>query len=146
MVNQMNSDMERLYREVIQDHYQKPRNKGLKNLGNSSHKHNPSCGDDITVEVELEENKIKHVCHDGSGCLICCSSASVLCEVLEGKTIDEAKKITKEFYNMLMGEDVDIDLLEDASVYQGVSKFPARIKCATLPWKAFEDAIGESDE
>ena len=142
----MNKDLEHLYREVIQDHYQKPRNKGLTNKGNVSHKYNPSCGDNINIEVEVEDGIVKHVHHDGTGCLICCSSASVLCETLEGKSVEEAKAMTEDFYKMLMGEEVDLDRLEEASVYQGVSQFPARIKCASLPWKAFEEAIGEDDE
>lgn len=140
------NDMEKLYREVMSDHYKNPRNKGLENIGTTSHKRNPSCGDDITVEVEVENGKIKHIHHDGKGCLICCSSASVMCELLEGKSVAEAMTMTKDFFNMLMGEDIDVDYLEEASVYQGVSKYPARIKCAALPWKAFEETVEEKDE
>ncbi len=140
------SSMEQLYREVMQDHYKNPRNKGLTNNGVSSHKRNPSCGDDITIEVEVENGHVKHVHHDGQGCLICCSSASVMCEVLEGKEVNEAKDMAQDFFNMLMGQEVDEDRLDEASVYQGVSKFPARIKCAALPWKALEEALGDEDE
>ncbi|MBO7078218.1 MAG: SUF system NifU family Fe-S cluster assembly protein [Bacilli bacterium] len=143
----MNYDMEKLYREVMTDHYKNPRNKGLKGNGNLMHKRNPSCGDDIEVEVILDGDKVKEVRHDGKGCLICCSSASVMCSVLEGKTVDEAKEISKNFFEMLKGEDVDLDLLDEASIYSGVSKFPARIKCAALPWHAFYDNVsGEDNE
>jgi len=141
----MNSDIERLYREVMKDHYSNPRNKGLKGYKESSHKYNPSCGDDITIEADLENGILKNVCHDGKGCLICCSSASVMCEVLEGKTIDEANELIQTFFQMLMGEenlkDENIEALEEAFVYQGVSKYPARIKCAALPWKALEEVL-----
>lgn len=140
------NDMERFYREVMSDHYKNPRNKGLLNEGLSSHKRNPSCGDDITVEVSLEDGKIKHIHYDGQGCLICCSSASVMSEVLKGKTVDEACKLSQDFFNMLMGKEVDEDALDEASVYQGVSKYPARIKCAALPWHAFVSAVGDDDE
>lgn len=145
----MNSDIERLYREVMKDHYSNPRNKGLKGYKESSHKFNPSCGDDITIEADIENGKLKNVCHDGKGCLICCSSASVMCEVLEGKTIEEANKLIQTFFQMLMGENVSdevIEELEEAFVYQGVSKYPARIKCAALPWKALEEVILKHNE
>ena len=143
----MNYDMEKLYRELINDHFKNPRNKGLKNDGLRMHKRNPSCGDDIEVEVDIVDGRVKEVRHDGKGCLICCSSASVMCEVLGGKSQAEALSISKSFLKMLMGEDVDFDSLEDAAIYQGVSKFPARIKCAALPWHAFIDSIeGEKDE
>lgn len=140
-----NINMERLYREVMSDHYQNPRHKGLVNKGILTQKRNPSCGDDIKVEIEVEDGKIKHIHHDGVGCLICCSSASVMCELLEGKDVKEASKLTNEFFDMLMGKDVNDDL-EEAIAYQGVSKFPARIKCAALPWKALEEDLHKEEE
>ena len=87
------NNMSNLYRQVIMDHYKSPRNKGLTGSGKQNHLRNPSCGDDITVEVEIENNKIKHLHHDGTGCSICCSSASVMSEVLTGKDVEEAKNI-----------------------------------------------------
>ena len=141
------NDVEKLYREVMNDHYKNPRNKGLLNKGLSCHKRNPSCGDDIIVEVEVKDGVITNIRHDEQGCLICCSSASVMSEVLVGKTLDEAKELLGGFFEMLMGEDVSEleDKLDEAMIYQGVSKYPARIKCATLPWKALEGAL-EGDE
>ena len=141
----MNSDIERLYREVMKDHYTNPRNKGLNGYKESSHKFNPSCGDDITIEADIVNGRLKDVRHDGKGCLICCSSASVMCQVLEGKTIEEANELIQNLFKMLIGEenipDEIVDALEEAFVYQGVSKYPARIKCAALPWKALEEVI-----
>ena len=90
-------NMSNLYRQVIMDHYKNPRNKGLTGVGKQNHLRNPSCGDDITVEVEVENNKIKHLHHAGTGCSICCSSASVMSEVLTGKDVDEALKIISCF-------------------------------------------------
>lgn len=140
------NDLENLYKQVIFDHYKNPRNKGLKGYDHV-HLRNPSCGDDITVEVKINDGVIEEINHDGTGCSICCSSASVLSETLKGKTIDEAKELILNFYNMMLGkEDINEDL-EEALVYQGVSKFPARIKCATLSWKALEKLLyGEKDE
>ena len=141
------NNMSNLYRQVIMEHYKSPRNKGLTGNGKQNHLRNPSCGDDITVEVELENNKIKHVHHDGTGCSICCSSASVMSEVLTGKDVEQAKNIINDYCNMIKGEEVsDEDALEEALVYQGVSAFPARMKCATIAWKAVEELLGDEDE
>ena len=140
------NNIENLYRQVIMDHYKNPRNKGLKGYP-KAHIKNPSCGDDITMEALVEDGVIKEIRHQGSGCSICCSSASVLSETLKGKTVTEGKKLIKDFYEMIKGEDVDNEDLEEALVYQGVSKFPARIKCATVSWKALERVLdGDTDE
>ena len=141
------NNMSNLYRQVIMEHYKSPRNKGLTGNGKQNHLRNPSCGDDITVEVEVENNKIKHLHHAGTGCSICCSSASVMSEVLTGKDVDEALNIIKNYCNMIKGEEIeDEDALEEALVYQGVASFPARMKCATIAWKAVEEVLGEEDE
>lgn len=141
------NNLENLYRQVIMDHYKNPRNKGLKGYDQVHYK-NPSCGDDITMEAKVESGVIKEVNHQGVGCSICCSSASVLSELVKGKTVEEALDIIKKYYKMLLGEEIeDEEVLEDALVYQGVSKFPARIKCATIAWKALEQLLkGDKDE
>lgn len=141
------NNMSNLYRQVIMDHYKSPRNKGLTGCGKQNHLRNPSCGDDITVEVEIENDQIKHIHHDGTGCSICCSSASVMSEVLTGKAVDEAKKIINDYCNMIKGEEIENEeVLEEALVYQGVAAFPARMKCATIAWKAVEELLGEDNE
>lgn len=141
------NDLENLYKQVIFDHYKNPRNKGLKGYDHV-HLRNPSCGDDIIVEIKVDEQGIiREINHAGSGCSICCSSASVLSETLKGKTVEEAQHLIQEFYDMMIGKDDPDEDLEEALVYQGVSKFPARIKCATLSWKALEKLLnGEKDE
>lgn len=140
------NNIENLYRQVIMDHYKNPRNKGLKGFP-KAHIKNPSCGDDITMEALVEDGVVKEIRHQGSGCSICCSSASVLSETLKGKKVDEAKELIKDFYGMITGEREENEDLEEALVYQGVSKFPARIKCATVAWKALERVLdGDTDE
>lgn len=141
------SNLDNLYRQVIMEHYKNPRNKGLKGF-KSAHIKNPSCGDDITIEADIVDGKISHLNHEGTGCSICCSSASVMCELLEGKTVNDAKRIITKYNNMIKGEEIDDeDELEEALVYQGVCKFPARVKCATISWKALEKLVsGDSDE
>ena len=141
-------DLELLYRQVIMDHYKNPRNKGLLNddTYKTIHIKNPTCGDDITVQSKIEDGIVKDVRHDGTGCSICCSSASVMSETLIGKDKNTAKKITETYINMLTNKEYDENIdLEEAIVYQGVKKFPARIKCASIAWKAFEGTLEESE-
>lgn len=142
------SNMENLYRQVIMDHYKNPRNKGLVDDKEykTVHIKNPTCGDDITVQSKIKDGKVVDVRHDGTGCSICCSSASVMSEVLLGKSKEEAITISENYLNMLANKDYDPEVeLEDAVVYSGVRKFPARVKCASIAWKAFEGTTEESE-
>lgn len=139
-------DLTTLYRAVIMDNYKNPKNKGLKKTDKFHfvHLNNPSCGDDMNVEVLVENGIVKEVNHDGKGCSICCSSASVMSDVLKGKTVGEAHEIINDFYEVVKGnEPKDEEALGEAIAYMGVRDFPARIKCATLSWKAVEQAINE---
>ena len=141
-------DLELLYRQVIMDHYKNPRNKGLlkDDTYKTIHIKNPTCGDDITIQSKIEDGIVKDVRYDGTGCSICCSSASVMTETLIGKDKETAKKITETYINMLTNKEYDENIdLEEAIVYQGVRKFPARIKCASIAWKAFEGTLEESE-
>lgn len=142
------NNMEQLYRQVIMDHYKNPRNKGLKQDPSykTIHIKNPTCGDDITIQTKVESNTISDVRHDGTGCSICCSSASVMSETVQGKTVEEATIIAANYLNMLGNQPFDETVdLEEAIVYSGVRKFPARIKCASIAWKAFEGTLEESE-
>ncbi|MDE6241881.1 MAG: SUF system NifU family Fe-S cluster assembly protein [Anaeroplasmataceae bacterium] len=142
-------DLKTLYREVIMDHYKNPKNKGLKNTDpyHMVHLTNPSCGDDMRVEIIVSDGQVVDVRQDGKGCSICLSSASVMSELLIGKSVEEAKSLIDGFYSMVKGEDLpDEDKLEEAIAYKGVRDFPARIKCATLAWKCVEKAIEEVEE
>ena len=139
-------DLTTLYRAVIMDHYKSPRNKGLikQNPYHFVHLNNPSCGDDMNVEILVDGNIVVDVRHDGKGCSICCSSASVMSEILKGKTVEKAKEIIADFYEVVKGQEPkDEESLGEAIAYMGVRDFPARIKCATLSWKAVEQAIKE---
>ncbi len=141
-------DLELLYRQVIMEHYKNPRNKGLVNDSTykTIHIKNPTCGDDITVQSKIENGVVKDIRHDGTGCSICCSSASVMSETLIGKDKSDAKNITEAYINMLTNKEYDKTIdLEEAIAYQGVRKFPARIKCASIAWKAFEGTLEESE-
>lgn len=137
-------DLSGLYREVIMDHYKNPRNKGLVTSEEykTVHIKNPSCGDDITVQSKIENGVVTDARHDGTGCSICCSSASVLTETVIGKTVKDALEITHTYLNMLTNKEYDETVdLEEAVVYSGVKQFPARVKCASIAWKALEGTL-----
>jgi len=137
-------NLEQLYRQVIMDHYKNPQNRGFvaDNTYMTVHLNNPSCGDEMTVQLKVEKGIITDIKQKGTGCSICCSSASVMSVTLMNKTVDEALQILKEFYELIKGYPFNHDILTgDAMAYQGVSQFPARVKCATLAWKAAEQAI-----
>lgn len=137
-------NIEHLYRQVIMDHYKNPKNKGFipDNTYMTVHLNNPSCGDEMTVQIKVEDQKIIDIKHQGTGCSICCSSASVMSVTLKEHTLIEATDILNEFYELIKGYPFNPEILKgDAVVYQGVAQFPARVKCATLAWKAAEQAI-----
>jgi SUF system NifU family Fe-S assembly protein len=140
--------MQNLYRQVIMDHYKNPRNKGLVDDAGykSVHIKNPSCGDDITVQSKIEDGIVKDVRHEGTGCSICCSSASVMSDIMKNKTVEEAVLISDNFTKMLSNQPYDEQVdLDEAIVYEGVRQFPARVKCASLAWKAFVGTTKESE-
>jgi nitrogen fixation protein NifU and related proteins len=130
--------IEKLYRQVIMDHYKNPKNKGLLDDATylTIHLNNPSCGDEMTVQVLVENDQITDIRHQGTGCSICCSSASVMSETLKNQKLDDAMDIIGQFYELIKGYPYNPEILKgDAIVYQGVSQFPARVKCATLVGK-----------
>lgn len=137
-------NLENLYREIILEHYRNPRNKGL--LSDPSfvtvRVKNPSCGDDITVQAKIADGKVADCRHEGKGCSICCSSASVMSETLIGKTVEEARKVADNYLLLVTGKNPDPSVdLGEAEVYAGVRQFPARVKCASIAWTAFEQAL-----
>jgi len=139
------SSLDELYRRVIMDHYQSPRNRGkMEDPDVSVQLKNPSCGDRITLQMKVENGKIQDAKFEGEGCSISMSSASMMTQAVKGLELDQALDLADRFSKMLLGEEVDKEDFEDIEALQGVSKFPARIKCATLAWKAMEQGIKEN--
>lgn len=138
-------NLDTLYRQVIMDHYKRPRNKGVLEDGNLTiDMNNPTCGDRIRLTMKIEDGKVTDAKFDGEGCSISMSSASMMTQVVIGKDIDTALKFSSAFSEMIQGKEYDDSLdLGDIEALQGVSKFPARIKCATLAWKAMEKGLKE---
>ncbi|WP_080844212.1 Fe-S cluster assembly sulfur transfer protein SufU [Cytobacillus gottheilii] len=142
------NNLDTLYRQVIMDHYKNPRNKGiLEDDSLTIHMNNPTCGDRIQLTLKVEDGIVADAKFDGEGCSISMSSASMMTQAIKGKTFEDAVKLSKIFSDMMQGKDYDDEIdLGDIEALQGVSKFPARIKCATLPWKAMEKGINESEQ
>ena len=137
------NNLNQLYRSVIMDHYKNPRNKGTIEDGDYTvDMNNPTCGDRIHLTMNVEDNVIKDAKFDGEGCSISMSSASMMTEVIKGKTIEEALEVSDEFSKMMLGEDYNVtEDMGDIEALNGVNQFPARIKCATLTWKALERGV-----
>lgn len=131
-----------LYRRVIMDHYKNPRNRGtLSEEAVTVHLNNPTCGDRIQLQLELEEGIVKQARFTGEGCSISLSSASMMTEAVRGKTFDQAIEMAEKFSSLMKGESVEFEDYEDLEALSGVNKFPARIKCATLAWNALRKGI-----
>jgi nitrogen fixation protein NifU and related proteins len=136
--------LDNLYQEVILDHYKNPQNKKLSpNYDAQVHHVNPSCGDEIDLNITIKDGAVAAITWDGVGCSISQASVSILTDLLIGKSINDAYKIYDEFVALMQSKGTitgDEELLEDAVALAGVSKYPARIKCALLGWMAFKDA------
>ena len=143
-----NKNLDQLYRSVIMDHYKNPRNKGsLEEDSVTIDMNNPTCGDRIHLTLKAEDGIVKDAKFDGEGCSISMSSASMMTQIIKGKKIEEALELADIFSKMMLGEEFDVDKydLGDVEALQGVAKFPARIKCATLAWKAMEKGVKEGN-
>lgn len=143
-------DLDQLYRQVIMDHYKNPRNRGnIENDGTYTvNMNNPTCGDTIAIHLQVQDGEITDAKFEGEGCSISLSSADMMTQILRGKSVSDAMQLSEIFSEMMLGEEYDDDTydLEDVEALQGVSKFPARIKCATLAWKAMEKSLKENGE
>ncbi|GAB0171177.1 Fe-S cluster assembly sulfur transfer protein SufU [Lysinibacillus sp. RC79] len=137
------NNLDQLYRSVIMDHYKNPRNKGsIEDDAVTIDMNNPTCGDRIHLTLKVTDGIVEDAKFDGEGCSISMSSASMMTQLIKGKKVEEALELAEIFSKMMMGEDYSEKYdLEDVEALQGVSQFPARIKCATLAWKAMEKGV-----
>jgi nitrogen fixation NifU-like protein len=140
------TELDELYRDIILDHYRNPRRRGSLASPTTSHEGlNPLCGDEVTVELLLDGDRVADVAYKGSGCSISQSSASMMTEAIYGKPLDDVKRLSESFTAMMRGEEnVDPESLGDLEALSGVRKFPVRVKCATLAWHTLEEALEEA--
>jgi nitrogen fixation protein NifU and related proteins len=143
---------ESLYQEIILDHYRNPHHKGLR--GDPAepgvvevHHVNPTCGDEVTLRVKVDDGRVEDVSYDGAGCSISQASTSVMTDLVIGRTIDEAMAKSDAFLELMQSRgtlEPDEDVLEDGIAFAGVSRYPARVKCALLGWMAWKDAVAQA--
>ena len=140
--------MDQLYQEIILDHYKHPHGRGLREeFGGEAHHVNPTCGDEITIRVAVNGSVLSDISYDGVGCSISQASASVLHELLKGRDVGEAFRVHEAFVELMQGRgqiEPDEDVLGDGVAFAGVARYPARVKCALLPWMAFKDAAARA--
>lgn len=144
------SDLRELYQQVILDHSKKPRNfQKLEGANRTAEGYNPLCGDDVTVYLQLEDNAIRNIGFQGSGCAISKASASMMTDSVKGKTKAEAEVLFQKFHALVTGEEDRTDDPGDLgklAVFSGVSEFPIRVKCATLAWHTLRAALEGKEE
>ncbi|KQU47809.1 nitrogen fixation protein NifU [Rhodococcus sp. Leaf278] len=137
--------MEQMYQEVILDHYKHPHGRGLREpFGAEVHHVNPTCGDEVTLRVQIEDGAVADVSYDGQGCSISQAATSVLTDQVVGLSVADALKTVDAFSDMVGSRGTvegDEDVIGDGIAFAGVAKYPARVKCALLGWMAFKDAV-----
>jgi nitrogen fixation NifU-like protein len=140
--------LDNLYQEIILDHYKKPRGRGLREPYDVQVHHvNPTCGDEVDLRVHVVDGTVADLSYEGMGCSISQASASVLYELMVGRTVQDALSRVDAFTAMIAGRgevEGDEELLEDGVAFAGVAKYPARVKCALLSWMAFKDATAQA--
>ncbi|MFE2107778.1 Fe-S cluster assembly sulfur transfer protein SufU [Kitasatospora sp. NPDC059463] len=139
--------LDSMYQDIILDHYRNPHGKGLRDGDAEVHHVNPTCGDEITLRVKLDGATVTDVSYESQGCSISQASASVLNDLVVGKSVGEAQAVQEAFLELMQSKgqaEGDEEVLEDAVAFAGVSKYPARVKCALLSWMAWKDATAKA--
>ena len=143
------SELSELYQQVILDHNKKPRNfRKLDHANYTAEGYNPLCGDQLTIYVNLDDNAVKEIAFEGSGCAISKAAASMMTQALKGKSKEQAEELFKEFHSMVTGEldeENDANNLGNLKIFAGVRDFPVRVKCATLPWHTMHAALNKKE-
>ena len=142
----MSLPLDELYREIILDHYKQPRNRGeLDPHSARVEGNNPLCGDEIQLDVRLNDAQLEDLAFQGRGCSISQASASMMTEAVKAKPLDDVHQLIDIFKDMMRGQPVDTEELGDLEALEGVQKFPVRIKCALLAWTTLEEALKEAN-
>jgi len=143
------SELSELYQQVILDHNKKPRNfRKLESANHSAEGFNPLCGDQLTVYLKLENDAVKEISFEGSGCAISKAAASMMTQAVKGKSKQEAEQLFTEFHGMVTGEldeEATTNGLGNLKIFSGVREFPVRVKCASLPWHTLHAALNNQE-
>ncbi|ABW11527.1 SUF system FeS assembly protein, NifU family [Parafrankia sp. EAN1pec] len=140
--------LDSMYQEIILDHYRNPHHRGLRDPFDAEVHHvNPTCGDEVTLRVKVADGVVSDVSYESEGCSISQASASVMADLVIGKSVADALELEREFLALMQSrgtQEGDEEVLEDAVAFAGVSKYPARVKCALLSWMAWKDATAQA--
>ena len=140
------SELSELYQQVILDHNKKPRNfRKIESPSHTAEGHNPLCGDQLTIYLDLENDEVKDVSFEGSGCAISKASASMMTQAVKGKSKQQVEELFKGFHSMVTDDDETPEELGNLRIFEGVREFPVRVKCATLPWHTLHAAINKEE-
>ncbi len=143
------SELSELYQQVILDHNKKPRNfRKLENANHTAEGYNPLCGDQLTIYVNLDNDGVREIAFEGSGCAISKAAASMMTQAVKGKSKEQAEELFKEFHSMVTGEldeETEENSLGNLKIFAGVRDFPVRVKCATLPWHTMQAALNNEE-
>jgi nitrogen fixation NifU-like protein len=149
----MTVPLESMYRDIILDHYKHPQHRGLLEAFDAEVHHvNPTCGDEVTLRVRVADGQITDLGWEGEGCSISQASTSVMSGLVIGRPVAEALALAQKFLDLMQSQgsaelaEADEDELEDAVAFEGVSKYPARVKCALLGWMAMKNAVADAEE
>ncbi len=141
------NDLRELYQEVILDHCKKPRNfHEMDEANRRLEGYNPLCGDKVTVYLQVKDDLVQDVSFQGEGCAISTASASLMTELVKGKSLEEAEVIFRRFQDLVTGKSDGSADMGKLAVFAGVGEFPMRVKCATLPWHTLRAALKQQDE
>ncbi|MFS0884517.1 Fe-S cluster assembly sulfur transfer protein SufU [Aeromicrobium sp. 179-A 4D2 NHS] len=142
------ANVDAMYQEIILDHYKNPHGAGLREPFEAQVHHvNPTCGDEITLRVHVNDNRVADISYDAQGCSISQASASVLNDLVVGKSVEDGLATLDVFQELMQGRgqvEPNEDVLEDGIAFAGVAQFPARVKCALLAWMAWKDAVAQA--
>jgi len=145
----IDSELRELYQQVILDHNKSPRNfRKIENANKFAEGYNPLCGDRINIYLIIEDDIVKDISFQGSGCAISKASASLMSSIVKGKTVKEAEELFSKFHDLITGkldDDFDIEELGKLAVFAGVREFPVRVKCASLAWHTMMSAVNEDE-
>jgi len=144
------SELSELYQQVILDHNKKPRNfRKLETANHSAEGYNPLCGDQLTIYLNLEDDLVREVGFEGSGCAISKAAASMMTQAVKGKSKEQAEHLFQEFHSMVTGElneETEENNLGNLKIFAGVREFPVRVKCATLAWHTLHAALNKEPQ
>ena len=149
---QWDMDLNDIYQQIILEHSKSKKNKHeIEDFDYEEPGHNPSCGDEIKIQLKLSDDKkvIKDIAFTGVGCAISQASASIMCDLLRGKSVEEARQLCETFIGMIRREITDedsLDALYDALALRNISNMPARVKCAILAWRTLNDIVNEKNQ